>query len=128
MTKFSDLRLNPKVLKAIEEAGYDSPTPIQAGAIPAALEGRDVLGIAQTGTGKTAAFTMPMITMLARGRVGPFAGRALAGLGAFQPDEHRSAGRVACVADQPVAALAASGGKVMAADRFRLTAETLREV
>lgn len=55
-------------------------------------------------------------------------GRALAGLGAFQPDEHRSAGRVACVADQPVAALAASGGKVMAADRFRLTAETLREV
>ena len=68
------------------------------------------------------------VAMLARGRVGPFAGRALAGLGAFQPDEHRSAGRVACVADQPVAALAASGGKVMAADRFRLTAETLREV
>ncbi len=68
MTKFSDLNLNPKVLKAIEEAGYDSPTPIQAGAIPPALEGRDVLGIAQTGTGKTAAFTMPMITMLARGR------------------------------------------------------------
>jgi superfamily II DNA/RNA helicase len=68
MTKFSDLNLNPKVLKAIEEAGYDTPTPIQAGAIPAALEGRDVLGIAQTGTGKTAAFVMPMITMLARGR------------------------------------------------------------
>ncbi len=68
MTKFSDLSLNPKVLKAIEEAGYDTPTPIQAGAIPPALAGRDVLGIAQTGTGKTAAFTMPMITMLARGR------------------------------------------------------------
>jgi superfamily II DNA/RNA helicase len=68
MTKFTDLNLNPKVLKAIEDAGYDSPTPIQAGAIPAALLGRDVLGIAQTGTGKTAAFTMPMITMLARGR------------------------------------------------------------
>lgn len=68
MTKFTDLNLNPKVLKAIEEAGYDSPTPIQAGAIPPALEGRDVLGIAQTGTGKTASFTLPMITMLARGR------------------------------------------------------------
>lgn len=68
MTKFSDLNLNPKVLKAIEEAGYETPTPIQAGAIPHALEGRDVLGIAQTGTGKTASFTLPMITMLARGR------------------------------------------------------------
>ena len=68
MTKFTDLNLNPKVLKAIEEAGYENPTPIQAGAIPAALEGRDVLGIAQTGTGKTASFTLPMITRLARGR------------------------------------------------------------
>ena len=68
MTKFSELNLNPKVLKAIEEAGYDTPTPIQAGAIPPALEGKDVLGIAQTGTGKTASFTLPMITMLARGR------------------------------------------------------------
>ncbi|AGT08193.1 ATP-dependent RNA helicase RhlE [Paracoccus aminophilus JCM 7686] len=68
MTKFSDLKLDPKVLKAISEAGYDSPTPIQAGAIPPALEGRDVLGIAQTGTGKTASFTLPMITLLGRGR------------------------------------------------------------
>ncbi|NVO27402.1 DEAD/DEAH box helicase [Donghicola sp. C2-DW-16] len=68
MTKFSDLSLDPKVLKAIEEAGYETPTPIQAGAIPPALEGRDVLGIAQTGTGKTASFTLPMITMLAKGR------------------------------------------------------------
>ncbi len=68
MTKFSDLKLNPKVLKAIDEAGYETPTPIQAGAIPPALEGRDVLGIAQTGTGKTASFTLPMITILARGR------------------------------------------------------------
>ena len=57
MTKFSDLNLNPKVLKAIEEAGYETPTPIQAGAIPHALAGKDVLGIAQTGTGKTASFT-----------------------------------------------------------------------
>lgn len=68
MTKFSDLSLNPKVLKAITEAGYESPTPIQAGAIPPALEGKDVLGIAQTGTGKTASFVLPMITLLARGR------------------------------------------------------------
>ena len=68
MTKFSDLNLSPKVLKAIEEAGYETPTPIQAGAIPAAIEGKDVLGIAQTGTGKTASFTLPMITLLARGR------------------------------------------------------------
>ncbi|SDK83182.1 Superfamily II DNA and RNA helicase [Paracoccus chinensis] len=68
MTKFSDLKLDPKVLQAIAEAGYETPTPIQAGAIPPALEGRDVLGIAQTGTGKTASFTLPMITLLGRGR------------------------------------------------------------
>ncbi|MEM9476316.1 MAG: DEAD/DEAH box helicase [Pseudomonadota bacterium] len=68
MTKFADLNLSPKVLKAVDEAGYETPTPIQEGAIPPALEGRDVLGIAQTGTGKTASFTLPMITMLARGR------------------------------------------------------------
>ncbi|MCU4654585.1 DEAD/DEAH box helicase [Roseibacterium sp. SDUM158016] len=68
MTSFSDLNLNPKVLKAVAEAGYETPTPIQLGAIPPALEGRDVLGIAQTGTGKTASFTLPMITALARGR------------------------------------------------------------
>lgn len=68
MTKFSDLNLNPKVLKAIEDAGYEAPTPIQAAAIPPALEGRDVLGIAQTGTGKTASFTLPMLSLLSRGR------------------------------------------------------------
>ncbi len=68
MTKFSDLKLDPNVLKAVSEAGYEVPTPIQAGAIPPALEGRDVLGIAQTGTGKTASFTLPMITLLGRGR------------------------------------------------------------
>ncbi len=68
MTTFSDLNLNPKILQAIEEAGYTTPTPIQAGAIPAALEGRDVLGIAQTGTGKTASFTLPMVHSLSRGR------------------------------------------------------------
>ena len=68
MIKFTDLNLDAKVLKAIAEAGYDTPTPNQAGAIPPALEGKDVLGIAQTGTGKTASFTLPMITLLGRGR------------------------------------------------------------
>ncbi len=68
MTKFSDLKLDPKVLQAVTEAGYETPTPIQVGAIPPALEGRDVLGIAQTGTGKTAGFVLPMITLLGRGR------------------------------------------------------------
>lgn len=66
--KFSDLHLPPFVLKAVEEAGYTQPTPIQAGAIPPALEGRDILGIAQTGTGKTASFTLPLITRLGNGR------------------------------------------------------------
>ncbi|MEO0388761.1 MAG: DEAD/DEAH box helicase, partial [Pseudomonadota bacterium] len=66
--KFSELDLDPKVLKAVEEAGYETPTPIQQQAIPFALAGRDVLGIAQTGTGKTASFTLPMITLLAKGR------------------------------------------------------------
>jgi superfamily II DNA/RNA helicase len=68
MTKFSDLALDPRVLQAVTEAGYETPTPIQAQAIPEALTGRDVLGIAQTGTGKTASFTLPMITLLGQGR------------------------------------------------------------
>jgi len=68
MTKFSDLALDPRVLKAVAEAGYETPTPIQEQAIPHALAGRDVLGIAQTGTGKTASFTLPMITLLGKGR------------------------------------------------------------
>jgi superfamily II DNA/RNA helicase len=66
--KFSELGLSEKVLKAVEASGYDTPTPIQEQAIPYALQGRDVLGIAQTGTGKTAAFTLPMLSMLERGR------------------------------------------------------------
>ncbi len=65
---FNDLGLSPNLLSAIADAGYDTPTPIQAGAIPVALTGRDVLGIAQTGTGKTAGFTLPMIERLSRGR------------------------------------------------------------
>ncbi len=68
MTKFSELELDPRVLQAVVESGYETATPIQAQAIPPALRGQDVLGIAQTGTGKTAAFTLPMITMLGQGR------------------------------------------------------------
>ncbi len=65
---FTDLGLDADLLRAIEEAGYTEPTPIQSAAIPHALKGRDVLGIAQTGTGKTASFTLPMIHLLAKGR------------------------------------------------------------
>ena len=68
MTKFTDLGLGAEVLKAVAETGYDTPTAIQEQAIPVALTGLDVLGIAQTGTGKTAAFTLPMIERLAAGR------------------------------------------------------------
>lgn len=56
---FSELGLSDKVAKAVADAGYTQPTPIQAQAIPHVLQRRDVLGIAQTGTGKTAAFTLP---------------------------------------------------------------------
>ncbi len=66
--RFADLGLDEKLLKGIHDAGYDIPTPIQAQAIPEALKGRDVLGIAQTGTGKTAAFAIPMIHRLSKGR------------------------------------------------------------
>jgi ATP-dependent RNA helicase RhlE len=68
MIKFTDLELDSNVLSAISDAGYETPTPIQAQAIPEALKGLDILGIAQTGTGKTASFTLPLITMLAKGR------------------------------------------------------------
>ena len=68
MTEFSELGLSPATLLAVAETGYTTATPIQAEAIPVALQGRDVLGIAQTGTGKTAAFTLPMIERLAAGR------------------------------------------------------------
>ena len=65
MTQFTDLRLNPLLLKALAAEGYETPTPIQAQAIPPVLEGRDLLGIAQTGTGKTAAFALPILHRLA---------------------------------------------------------------
>jgi superfamily II DNA/RNA helicase len=65
---FSHLGLSEKVLAAVAAAGYKTPTPIQDQAIPHVLARRDVLGIAQTGTGKTAAFTLPMLTLLEQGR------------------------------------------------------------
>jgi ATP-dependent RNA helicase RhlE len=61
---FSALGLDPKVLRAVQEAGYTEPTPIQVSAIPPILAGQDLIGIAQTGTGKTAAFALPMLTRL----------------------------------------------------------------
>src|SRR3954471_21340999 len=65
---FTELGLSQKVLDAVTASGYTQPTPIQEQAIPHVLARRDVLGIAQTGTGKTAAFTLPMLTMLEQGR------------------------------------------------------------
>jgi superfamily II DNA/RNA helicase len=66
--QFSELGLSPKVLASVEAAGYTAPTPIQEQAIPHVLARRDVLGIAQTGTGKTASFVLPMLTLLEKGR------------------------------------------------------------
>ena len=68
---FDDLKLAPAILKAVREQGYETPTPIQAQAIPAVLEGQDLLAGAQTGTGKTAAFTLPMLHKLAMSRSAP---------------------------------------------------------
>src|ERR1700710_2792279 len=61
---FRALNLSPQILLAIQEAGYTEPTPIQLAAIPEVLAGRDVIGIAQTGAGKTAAFVLPILTKL----------------------------------------------------------------
>lgn len=64
--RFSELKIEPLILKAIEEKGYTTPTPIQEKAIPAILEGKDILGCAQTGTGKTAAFAIPILQKLSK--------------------------------------------------------------
>ncbi len=66
MEKFNELPLNPTILKNLEDSGYTTPTPIQREAIPHLLEGKDLLGIAQTGTGKTAAFSLPIINYLVK--------------------------------------------------------------
>ena len=67
MTLFTDLGLAEPITRAITEEKYETPTPIQAAAIPPALEGRDVIGSAQTGTGKTAAFVLPILHRLLNG-------------------------------------------------------------
>jgi len=68
VTEFKDLGLNPSILAALTQKGYTQPTPIQLAAIPGVMEGRDLLGIAQTGTGKTAAFALPILHRLAANR------------------------------------------------------------
>ena len=64
--KFNDLGLNSSLLKAIKEKGYSEPSPIQEKAIPIILEGKDVLASAQTGTGKTSGFTLPVLQLLSQ--------------------------------------------------------------
>ena len=75
--KFSDIGLGPEVLRAVEETGYETPTPIQEKAIPYVLQGKDVMAAAQTGTGKTASFVLPMLDILATGRARARMPRAL---------------------------------------------------
>ncbi|MEQ8311011.1 MAG: DEAD/DEAH box helicase [Sphingopyxis sp.] len=75
--KFADLGLSDELLRAIDESGYNEPTAIQAGAIPSVLMMRDMIGIAQTGTGKTASFVLPMIDILAHGRTRALMPRSL---------------------------------------------------
>ena len=80
MTKtFADLGLSPSLVANLTKAGFTTPTPIQMQAIPPQLAGRDILGIAQTGSGKTAAFALPIIAGLAKmeGRIEPRSARAL---------------------------------------------------
>ncbi|HET6525945.1 DEAD/DEAH box helicase [Sphingopyxis sp.] len=74
---FADLGLSDELLRAIDESGYNEPTAIQAGAIPSVLMMRDMIGIAQTGTGKTASFVLPMIDILAHGRARALMPRSL---------------------------------------------------
>ena len=70
-TTFADLGLDDRVLKVLRDVGYETPTPIQAATIPTLLEGRDVVGLAQTGTGKTAAFALPILSRLDRSQKAP---------------------------------------------------------
>ena len=71
MTSFADLKLSEPLLRALHDEGYTTPTPIQAGAIPHLMHGRDLLGLAQTGTGKTAAFALPILHRLSTHRHPP---------------------------------------------------------
>ncbi len=72
MTTFADLGLSQALLASLAQEGYETPTPIQAGAIPTLLAGKDLLGIAQTGTGKTAAFALPILHQLSQSKMRPF--------------------------------------------------------
>ena len=67
---FATLGLSEAILRAVAAQNYTTPTPIQQGAIPALLQGQDLLGVAQTGTGKTAAFALPILQMLATTQIG----------------------------------------------------------
>ena len=69
MSTFTELHLDDRILEALASEGYTTPTPVQAATIPALLDGRDVLGVAQTGTGKTAAFALPILHQLAATKV-----------------------------------------------------------
>ena len=77
---FASLHLMPQLLQAVTKSGYASPTPIQAATIPLVLAGKDVLGCAQTGTGKTAAFALPILQNLSRRPVRPGAPRPIRAL------------------------------------------------
>ena len=70
MSTFSDLELDERILEALTSEGYQTPTPVQSETIPALMSGRDVMGIAQTGTGKTAAFALPILHHLANEQPG----------------------------------------------------------
>ena len=69
MLDFNSLKLLPSILESLNKKGYTVPTPIQAQAIPHLLDGKDILGIAQTGTGKTAAFSLPILNRLAANKI-----------------------------------------------------------
>src|SRR5512135_942653 len=64
VTSFADLHIHPEVLRAVDDVGYESPSAVQAATIPAMMAGSDVVGLAQTGTGKTAAFAMPILSKI----------------------------------------------------------------
>ena len=108
--EFSDLQLNPRILDAVKKEGYVTPTPIQVQAVPPALKGRDILGCAQTGTGKTAAFAMPILHLLSKAD----------NAAASQPYTSRSA-------PQPEASQAPQWGNGMGTPLFTAKAQPVAE-
>jgi ATP-dependent RNA helicase RhlE len=97
---FEELNLAPAILKAVQEQGYENPTPIQAQAIPLVLAGHDLLAGAQTGTGKTAAFTLPMLQRLASGTApkNKFGGKGIRTLVLTLPANWRPRWKKTCAA------------------------------